>query len=111
MTITPQNSVVFAGERAESRCHVDRNSTVIGWEVLKSSAVFEIESIDVVDKSFGLPLVNSTHIGFDMDYTGSGLIYFNVTELEDAGIYTCRALIGPDQESIFYSAQLVVFGE
>lgn|SRR6218665_583547 len=118
MTITPRNTVVLAGERVELGCSVDRYSNVNRWEVTKYSWVVTnkstyraIETVARLDKNFGFALVNITHLGLDVDSTGSGIIYYNSTELEDAGNYTCRAYVGPPQDTIFYSAQLVVLGE
>lgn len=116
MTVTPRNSVVLAGERVELGCSIDRSSTVNRWEITKysrlvtnKSTVLKMESVARFGKNVGLVDLNISHLLFDVDNTGSGIIYYNATELEDAGIYTCSALIG--SESIFYSAQLIVLGE
>src|SRR6218665_1901274 len=117
MTAAPRNAVVLAGDRAELKCRVDRSSTVnIIWEITKysrlvtnKSTLLKMESIARFDKNVGLVDLNISHLLFDVDNTGSGIIYYNSTELEDAGIYNCRALIG--SESIVYSAQLIVLGE
>lgn len=118
MTVTPRNKVAMVGERVELECNVDRNSTVTKWEVTRYSRVVtnpttvpEIETIARFDKIFGLALVNITHLGSDVDSTGSGVIYYNSTDLEDAANYTCSAHVGPHKDTIFYSAQLIVLGE
>ena len=117
MTAAPRNAVVLAGDRVELECRVDRSSTAnIIWEITKysrlvtnKSTLLKMESIARFDKNVGLVDLNISHLLFDVDNTGSGIIYYNSTELEDAGIYNCRALIG--SESIVYSAQLIVLGE
>lgn len=118
MTVTPRNTVVLAGERVELRCSVDRNSTINRWDVTRyslvvtgSTTVRAIETIARFDKHLGLLLVNKASLGFEVDSTGSGIIDYNSIDLEDAGNYTCRAHVGPHQENIFYSAQLIVLGQ
>lgn len=48
--------------------------------------------------------------GIDIDGSGSGFLYCNSTELEDAGIYIC-SIVQDNSKLVLYSAHLIVLGK
>lgn len=52
----------------------------------------------------------SSGFGVNFDASGSGMIYFNSTTTDNAGIYICEAEKDSNSPKFKFSAELIVFG-
>src|SRR6218665_208809 len=106
----PRNKAVVVGEAGQMECLTTNGSIVGQWTFERHSdkKIFKI----MTNWGQELPALNpylAHHFGANVDRKGSGVIYTNSSDLEDAGIYTC--ILKVNEQILKYSAMLIVLGK
>ena len=107
--VAPSNTAVVAGDWMAMECRTTNESHVDSWEFKRTTKINYVEIFINHDGRRGPTTKLSSRFDVDMDESGSGLLYTNTTQLNDAGLYLC--CIDKNGAHDSFSSHLTVLGK